>query len=334
MRRVTDRFLTEPAPLTAEQIFLFDEIIQKFAIYLERQTLVDLGMRIAFAPSVPPQVLRRFASGSIIEIAGPILARSEHLCDRNLVEIAERKSQAHLAKIAERRQLSERVTDVLIDRGDREVLSKVAENYGARFSRLGMSTLVMRADGDDELISIIAQRCDISTVVFKQLLSLATENTREHLLAMTSVSPAVINRSLNPVSSRASMTITAIGAAAAQEFYRIFRQDVEQTKANIPKLADSGRIIEIIAALSVLSGLPIDLIDRLMCDEAAFGAMVLCKTIDLDWSVTHAVLSMGPSASSRVSQVEEIRDDFKRLSVASAQRLMSYWQGRLSVQVA
>lgn len=334
MRRVTDLFLTTPVVLSTEQIFLFDDIVQKLAGYLERQTLVDLGMRIAVAPSVPPQVLRRFASDNIIEIAGPILARSEHLSEANLVEIAERKSQLHLAKIAERRHLSEMITDVLVDRGNREVLSKVAANYGARFSRLGMSTLAMRADGDDELISIIAQRSDIPTAVYTQLLSYATENTRKHLLAMTSESPDVINRALNSISAHASVTITGRGVAAAQRFYRTFRQDIEQTRTNIHKLADSGRIIEIVAALSVLSGLPIELVDRLICNESAFGVMVLCKAIDLDWPMTHAVLGMRLGTLSRVFQVEKIHDDFERLSVSSARRLMSHWQGRLSVQVA
>ena len=186
MRRVTDLFLTTPAHLSSEQIFLFDDIIRKLTLYLEQQALAELGVRIATAPKVPPELLRRFASDNAIELAGPILARSEGLTEKSLIEIAKRKSQLHLAKIATRRQLGEPVTDVLVDRGDRAVLNNLAANYGARFSRLGMRALVMRANGDDELISIIAQRDDIPTTIFRQLLTYATEQTRQHLVAMTS----------------------------------------------------------------------------------------------------------------------------------------------------
>ena len=76
-------------------------------------------------------VIRRLASDDDITVAGPVLAKSPRLTDQNLIEIAERKGQSHMSKIAERTQLSLVVTDVLVDRGDREVVTKVAGNTGA-----------------------------------------------------------------------------------------------------------------------------------------------------------------------------------------------------------
>src|SRR5664279_2500125 len=64
----------------------------------------------------------------VIAVAGPVRAQSPRLTDQNLVEIAASKGQSHLSKIAERAQLSPGVTDVLVDRGDREVVTKVAVN--------------------------------------------------------------------------------------------------------------------------------------------------------------------------------------------------------------
>jgi Uncharacterised protein conserved in bacteria (DUF2336) len=44
------------------------------------------------------------------------------------------------------------VTDVLVDRGDREVMHTLAGNGGAAFSNAGYSILVKRAEGDASLM--------------------------------------------------------------------------------------------------------------------------------------------------------------------------------------
>ena len=47
--------------------------------------------------------------------------------------------------------LSEAVTDVLVERGDRDVVHSVVKNAGARFSDAGFRMLVKRSAGDDDL---------------------------------------------------------------------------------------------------------------------------------------------------------------------------------------
>ena len=79
---------------------------------------------------------------------------------RDLVANASSKSQQHLAAIAQRKSLSEAVTDVLVERGDRDVVHSVVRNAGARFSDAGFRMLVKRSTGDDALATEvgIAQR--------------------------------------------------------------------------------------------------------------------------------------------------------------------------------
>ena len=57
-----------------------------------------------------------------IAVAGPVLAQSVQLTDRDLVEIAGSKGQAHLGAITERTRLAAAVTDILIQRGDTGVV--------------------------------------------------------------------------------------------------------------------------------------------------------------------------------------------------------------------
>ena len=52
----------------------------------------------------------------------------------DLVEIASTKGQDHLFAISGRTNLPEAVTDVIVDRGERKVIRRLANNESARFS--------------------------------------------------------------------------------------------------------------------------------------------------------------------------------------------------------
>src|SRR5262245_24582567 len=88
--------------------------------------------------SAPPKLVRSFAFDDAIEVAGPVLVRSQQLNDDDLVENATTKSQDHLFAIAQRLKLSEAVTDVLVDRGNERVVHRVVRNKGAAFFSCGL----------------------------------------------------------------------------------------------------------------------------------------------------------------------------------------------------
>jgi uncharacterized protein (DUF2336 family) len=264
-----------------------------------------------------------------ITIAGPVLSQSTRLTDQNLVEVAKTKSQSHLSKVAERAQLNSVVTDVLVDRGDQEVVTKVASNIGARLSKTGMSTLIMRASGEDELSYAMSLRPDISRRLFKRLLSYATEKARQRMLA--SAGPAdreAINRVLAQLAAQAcNQTISQKEYAAAQRMVHLFSQDTELTRSKILQFADGYRIAELVAAMSILSGVPIELVSRLISDTEPFGAMVMCKAIGLTWMVAHAVLNNLPDISEdREEKLGDMEEHYTHMSTESAERLLDYWQ--------
>jgi uncharacterized protein (DUF2336 family) len=246
-----------------------------------------------------------------------------------MARLAESKGQSHLSKIAERRQLSPVVTDVLVDRGDREVVTKVAVNSGARLSKTGMSMLTMRASGDNDLTQAMTRRADISPALFKRLLSHATEEARQRML--DAAGPAernAINRVLTQLADQAgSRIILQKEYVAAQRLVLSFSQDTEQTRSKVLQFADGNRIAELVAALSILSCVPVVLVSRLICDTEPFGAMVMCKAIGLDWHIAHAVLNNLPGMSEdREEKFGEMEEQYNRLSTESAERLLAHWQ--------
>src|ERR1044072_5447979 len=134
LRRVTDLFLISPQQFDTEQIALFDDVLTHMIARGETKARAELAKRLAPVDQAPNEVIRQLAHDDEIAVAGPVLSQSARLSTADLVGIAEQKGQAHLLPIAGRSVVEQQVTDVLVDRGDRNVVHRLAGNTGASFS--------------------------------------------------------------------------------------------------------------------------------------------------------------------------------------------------------
>src|SRR5262249_10190850 len=123
---------------------------------------------VAELRSAPRMLSWRLAERDDITIAGPVLRHSIALSENDLVEIARTKGQSHLRALASRQHVSERLSDILIDRGNSIVLTAVADNSGARCSARGYKTLLDQAERDASLASALDGRCEPSPEIASQ----------------------------------------------------------------------------------------------------------------------------------------------------------------------
>jgi uncharacterized protein (DUF2336 family) len=333
LHRVTDLFIGNAPRLSESQTSLFDDVMTRLIGHIETRTLAELSSRLAPISNAPTGVIRRFAYDDAIAVSGPVLEQSERLSDDDLIEIASTKSQAHLGHIARRPALSEAVTDTLVDHGDLHVATTVAGNRGARFSRVGMSKLVVMADGNDHLAEAIGIRPDIPPQLFRQLLAQATETVRNRLKGQAPPeSRQAMEQILADITAQVgASTVSQRAYVDAQRVVHALSQDTDLMKQRIFEFAGARRVPELVAALSILTGVTIHQVDRVIHAPTFYGTMVLCKALALDWAVTEAVLLVRPDGISAKSEIEEARREYLSLSVASAQRLFRFWRVRQTV---
>lgn len=161
LRRITDLFAFGSSHFSSDHIAVFDGVFSHLIADIETSARVTLADRLAAMPNAPPKVIRTLAFDDAINVAGPVLVRSELLDNVTLVENAKTKSQHHLLAISRRKSLTETVTDVLVERGNREVALSAVQNPGAKFSQTGYVRLVKRSEGDDELARSVGSRPEI-----------------------------------------------------------------------------------------------------------------------------------------------------------------------------
>src|SRR5262249_26479701 len=126
--RITDLFIAGADTYGEDHVTLFDDVLQRLAVTIEKNARAKLSSRLARIPNAPHGMMRNLASEHDIRVAQPVLRYSPRLDDSYLAETAATHSQQHLLAISQRQELSETVTDVLIERGDRDVVRSVAQN--------------------------------------------------------------------------------------------------------------------------------------------------------------------------------------------------------------
>src|SRR6202166_42520 len=183
LRRVTDLFINGAVDFSDEQIGLFDDVFRCLMVHIETSAKAWLANRLAPIETAPPLTIRALAFDDLIEVAAPVLSQSERLDDDALIETARTKSQAHLMAISTRRVLSGAVTDVLVQRGDDDVVQSTVNNPGAEFSERGFTRLVNRAEGDDNLATCIGLRPTIPRHLYLKLIAKASVTVRARLEA-------------------------------------------------------------------------------------------------------------------------------------------------------
>jgi uncharacterized protein (DUF2336 family) len=183
LRRVTDLFINGSVNYSNEQIVLFDDVFQCLLEHIENSAKALLANRLAPIDTAPPQTIRTLAFDDLIEVAGPVLTLSPRLDDDTLIETARSKSQAHLLAISNRKTLSGAVTDVLVLRGNDEVIQSAVNNPGAEFTERGFTRLVSRAEGDDNLSTCVGLRPNIPRHLYLKLVAKASDAVRQRLEA-------------------------------------------------------------------------------------------------------------------------------------------------------
>jgi uncharacterized protein (DUF2336 family) len=332
-RRIAELFVKGADGFAPEHVDLFDHVLIDLVAHAEIPARVDLAERIAAIANAPRHLVGQLARADEVSIAAPVLRRSPVLEESLLVEIAQVKGQGHLLAMTERPQLSAGLTDVIVRRGDRDVVRRTAANAGASFSQAGYSALLRRASRDGVLTLTIGQRDDLPDQVLKELLTGSPEIVRRRLF--DSAKPErqlAIGRAMDEISGVAVQVESRRDFIPAQRAIVALYRAGNLNEAALLSFAKAYRYEETIAALSAMSAIQIATLDRLMQGERHDPVLIVAKTIGLGWATVRALilLRLGPARTPAPADMEIVRSNYMRLMPSTAERVVNFWRVRQS----
>jgi uncharacterized protein (DUF2336 family) len=327
LRRVTDLFVFGSGHFSPDHIALFDGVFTHLIAHIEQSARAILANQLAPISNAPPKAIRTLAFDDAIDVAGPVLTRSAQLNNVALVENARTKSQQHLLAISKRKTLAETVTDVLVERGDRQVALSAAENPGAKFSEAGYIRLVKRAEGDDQLAQSVGSRAEIPRHHFLRLLAKASQAVRVKLEDAKQHSAGEVQRAVAVVATEIQKAVpTSHDYVAACALVSAMKAEGRLRESDIEAFAREKKFEETTAALALLSELPIDAVERAIVHDRVESILIIAKALGLSWNTVKAIMMLRTADKGGLSkyELENYLALFTRLKQETARQVLKF----------
>jgi len=316
-----------------DEIRTFGEVIGRLSEEIELAARTRLAERMAHFNRAPTNVIHKLAFDDAIEVAGPVLTHSDRLDSDILVANAETKGQQHLLAISKRKQLDAVVTDVLVVRGNQEVVKSVASNQGARFSGFGFLHMIKRAEGDSILAEQLGVRSDIPRHLFQQLIAKASEDVKKRLAREH---PELVAQIQSSVSDLAGALQSKLGPASRGHFVAKRVVATQHRLGNLNEGSIAGyarahRFDEVTIGLSLLSAVPGDVIERVLVDRNREMLLVLAKALNFAWETTMSLLFLG-AKDHRISarDLSDLKEEYEGLNLETSRSILKFYESRVS----
>lgn len=293
-----------------------------------------------------PKALLRYLARDEISVALPLLEAGAGFDDSDLVATVRAGVSAHWLAIARRRQLSESVTDALVQTGDVPTIEAVLRNQGARFSTQGVDIIVARSRQASSLPALVVSRTEIRPTQALVLFWWAGFEARLQILRRFAVDRNVLIQELGDVFKLAA----AEGWADADT--RKTLQVIERRQRNRAAAAQSpyGSLEGALAAaergvdrtliheIAHLAGIKPTTASQIFTDPGGEAIGVFCKAVGLKRPMMiafwRALRRPGGDPDATDNPLGRTAYVFDTLATAKAQTVLRYWNWSFTADAA
>jgi uncharacterized protein (DUF2336 family) len=192
--------------LTRDELVRAHEILRLMAKDATELVRRALAVTLKASPVLPRDVALKLAR-DLDSIAVPVLNFSPAFTEEDLIDIARSGGPARQAAIAKRHNLAQGIANTLVEVGCEEAVRLTCANDNVHLSEGDLNTAISRYNKSQPVLTAIAYRKALPLSVTEKLLSLVSDNVREHLVAHHTVSPGLARRISHGAAERATVDL-------------------------------------------------------------------------------------------------------------------------------
>lgn len=333
---VTDLFLPAAQRLTDQQRALMTDVLGRLLGTVEMEVRRHLAEALSRSPASQPDLEARLASDSI-EVARPILERSRVVRNPALMDIVIQCAEEHRMAIALRETVSPPLTEALAERGlkgsEDDVLESLIRTEDPVLSRRAMELLVAESKRNGQFQQPLLTQNDLPADLAHEVYWWVAAALRRHILKNFVIDQAVLDPMLERAAKRAMVEYddTQSVQSRALQLARRLNDLGELTDGFLLRTLRQGRLSLFTAAFAARAKIAFNTVWRIVTDPASESFIVLAKAVDVSRDATASLVivlgDLGNAASARPpSAVAEVLRLHDELDVASARRVLNYWQ--------
>ncbi|CCG08084.1 DUF2336 domain-containing protein [Pararhodospirillum photometricum] len=261
----------EGESLSPAERMMAEEIFRLFARDVEVQVRKALSSNLKETPLLPHDLACTLA-GDVDEVALPILEYSTVLSDQDLLEIVRSHTDSKMEAIARRKEVSEELSEVLVQVGGESVVATLVANAGARVNDASLEKAVERFGSSERVAKPLIDRPRLPATVAEKLVDKVSENMRAALVSRHDLDP---NLAANIIlAGREKATLSYSIDSSEEEVERLVQQLAERkrlTPSIIVRALCMGDIKFFEYSLAQRSGIPVVNARMLIHDSGNLG---------------------------------------------------------------
>lgn len=331
LNEITDVFLTEPESYSDQEARYFGEIMGEVAYALEQEVRVELARKLASEAAAPADLIRQLASDEI-SVAQPVLEQSPVLDEDDLIEIAKKNGQDHMAAMTQRDDIGEKLSEVLVEEGDDRVVQGLVENKNAQIGQETMGKVVKRAEGSALLHKPLIDRPDLPAEMMREMLSFVSNELTQTILEQSNHVNAERLKSIVEEVGESIQNKSNMDAKVRSKPEFLIDQLERNGELNEHKLCELAKqkmIPEFICGLARIADVDMNTARRILQDRSGEGLAIIAKACNFEQSTYSSLINnVWPEGERTIEQSCRLIALYDQVKLETAQRVMRFWRLR------
>ncbi len=283
VENITDLFLSDDGRLSEHERALMSDILGKLVAQVESDIKRELAQSLAQSDVELPDMVRQLANDDV-EIARPLLEKSALLKDPDLIEIIRMRTDEHRMAIAMRDEVSESVSNALVEFGNEDVIEALLNNHDAVVSKRAMEYLVAESRRVDRFQEPLLRRADLPGDLAYRMYWWVSAALRKNILSNYDVDPLMFERAVRRAASAAMVDQDAEQSSyvKAQQLVRRLAESGELTVQFLLNALRQQRVAVFVAGMGELGGINFRTAWRIFSDKGGESFAVLAKAVGVE----------------------------------------------------
>lgn len=285
-----------------------------------------LAVTLKHSPIVPRDVALKLAH-DVDGVAVPMLAHSPVFTDEDLVEIIKAASAMKQLAVARRSVVSEKVAAALVRYGCADAVKAACANDNAEFSERALEAAIVRFGGAPDVTAAIAYRKVLPVSICEKLVSLVSDQVRQHLVDHHALSPETALEIALGARERAALDLVeqAQMARDTQAFVAHLHRQERLTPSLLLRAVANGDIAFFEWALAQRAGVPHHRTWLMVHDAGPLGLRAIYERADMPNRLFPAFRAAVDTF--RALQAEGRADDADRFQARMLERFLTQPHG-------
>lgn len=343
VQRLADVICIPESQLTPQERHMAGDVLVEMLREADADLRERVAKRLTMLNEAPRTILMILAKDDI-EIAKHVLEKTKSLTDSDLIQICRKVSGAHRKVIAQRRNLSDALVDVMVEFMEEDVVETLLANKSSNFSETALQRILTMSRAHPPYVELLLKREELRPSHGLTMFWWAEGSLRKKILKRFSVARSVLQNScvdLYPKAAANGWSDSAVRKALQfierrqRNRAAIERSKYESLEQAIEFAAEHGLTREMTQEISYMAGIKPATGAQILMDKSGEAIAILCKAPGLKreyvykfWEALKRPMLDGDGIDH--PDLKRVIAVYDEISTDKAQTVLRYWNWSLT----